>query len=57
MSAKTRHPCVGRCSTSFGGDICRGCGRTVEEIRDWNRYTEEKKREVLKDLPDRIKAS
>lgn len=32
-----RHPCIGICSTtSFGDDICRGCGRTAEIVRDWN---------------------
>ncbi|PVZ71972.1 DUF1289 domain-containing protein [Pelagibaculum spongiae] len=28
-------PCIGRCSTTYGGDECRGCFRTVEQIRDW----------------------
>tara|TARA_R100000458_G_C8240727_1_gene219891 strand:+ start:230 stop:652 length:423 start_codon:yes stop_codon:yes gene_type:complete len=30
-------PCVGVCSTSVmpDDDRCKGCGRTVEEIRDW----------------------
>jgi len=31
-------PCVGICSTAVAGTICRGCGRTVEEIRDWPTY-------------------
>ena len=35
-------PCVGRCTTSVipFDDVCKGCGRTVAEIRDWGRYTE-----------------
>lgn len=28
-------PCIGVCSTTIGDLVCRGCGRTVEEIRDW----------------------
>lgn len=31
-------PCVGRCSHCVGDAICRGCGRTIEEVRDWNSY-------------------
>ena len=31
-------PCNGVCSTSMApfDDICQGCGRNVEEIRDWD---------------------
>ena len=30
-------PCIGICSaTQWGDAICKGCGRTVTEIRDWN---------------------
>ena len=33
-------PCNGICSTSMApfDDRCKGCGRTVEEIRDWEKY-------------------
>ncbi len=27
-------PCVAVCSTTFD-DVCRGCGRTVQEVIDW----------------------
>ena len=35
-------PCVGKCTTSMApfDDICQGCGRNVEEIRDWQTYTD-----------------
>ena len=37
-------PCVGRCTaTSLGDAICRGCGRTAEEVRDWNTYSDKQK--------------
>lgn len=41
--AKTKHPCRGVCSTTTGDLICRGCHRSVEQIRDWNGYTEAQK--------------
>lgn len=31
-------PCVGTCSCTQGDSVCRGCNRTDEEVRDWNRY-------------------
>jgi len=44
-------PCVGICSaTALGDPICRGCGRTAEEVRDWNTYSDERKREIMQRL-------
>jgi predicted Fe-S protein YdhL (DUF1289 family) len=33
-------PCVGVCSTSMApfDEQCKGCGRTVDQIRDWETY-------------------
>lgn len=28
-------PCIAICSTAQGDGICKGCGRTFEEVRDW----------------------
>lgn len=54
MAPRT-HPCIGRCTTTTGDHICKGCGRTVEEIRDWNTYTAEHKKYLMTDvLPSRI---
>lgn len=47
---KTKSPCIGKCSCTLGDDVCRGCGRTAEQVRDWNGYTEEQKAEVLREL-------
>lgn len=47
----TDSPCIGVCSaTSQGDDVCRGCRRTFEEVRDWNKMTDEQKREVNRRL-------
>ena len=39
-------PCNGVCSTSMApfDDICQGCGRNVEEIRDWETFPDFKKK-------------
>lgn len=28
-------PCIAICSTSQGDDLCKGCGRTFEEVQRW----------------------
>lgn len=28
-------PCIAICSTSQGDDICKGCGRTFDEVQHW----------------------
>ncbi|AMP00384.1 hypothetical protein CAter10_2777 [Collimonas arenae] len=38
-------PCVAVCSTTFD-DVCRGCGRTVNEVAHWVFMTEEEKTKV-----------
>lgn len=47
------HPCVGRCSHSVSDGPCRGCGRSIEEVRDWNTYTPEAKAALMVELVDR----
>lgn len=39
-------PCNGVCSTSMApfDDICQGCGRNVEQIRDWETFPEFQKK-------------
>ena len=39
-------PCVGLCTTTTGDAVCKGCGRSLEEIREWNTYTDEKKVQI-----------
>lgn len=43
-------PCVGRCSHNVGDYVCKGCGRTVEEVRDWNTYPDDLKRAIIERL-------
>lgn len=38
-------PCVAVCSTTFD-DVCRGCGRTVEEVAQWVFMTADEKEVV-----------
>lgn len=46
----TETPCIGMCSTSFGDEVCIGCGRTFEEVYSWNSMTKEEKDKINKRL-------
>jgi uncharacterized protein len=37
-------PCIAICSTSQGDDVCKGCGRTFDEVQHWTRMTPGEKR-------------
>ena len=43
MQKKTRTPCVGICSTTYGDEVCRGCKRFYFEVINWNKYDENEK--------------
>lgn len=47
----TDSPCIGICSTTnLGDDICLGCGRTAQEVIDWNTYSDAQKIAINKRL-------
>jgi predicted Fe-S protein YdhL (DUF1289 family) len=35
-------PCIAICSTSQGDDLCKGCGRTFDEVQHWPALTPSK---------------
>lgn len=37
-------PCIAICSTSQGDDLCKGCGRTFDEVQRWTEMTPGEKR-------------
>lgn len=39
-------PCIAICSTSQGDALCKGCGRTEQEVQDWLVLTPYEKRTV-----------
>lgn len=56
-SLQPESPCVGRCSTTYGDDICKGCGRTFIEVINWIMYDDEEKAAVWARLEQLSKAS
>lgn len=39
-------PCIAICSTSQGDDICKGCGRSFDEVQHWTAMSPAAKRAV-----------
>ncbi|HWI84187.1 DUF3717 domain-containing protein [Ramlibacter sp.] len=39
-------PCIAICSTAQGDDVCKGCGRTFDEVQHWPSLTPAEKRHV-----------
>ncbi|EPC03232.1 hypothetical protein L861_23265 [Litchfieldella anticariensis FP35 = DSM 16096] len=52
MAKKIESPCVSVCQLK--GGLCTGCGRTVEEIRQWKMKRPEKMKTV-KRADERLK--
>ncbi|HRF81043.1 MAG TPA: DUF1289 domain-containing protein, partial [Flavobacteriales bacterium] len=39
-------PCIAICSTSQGDAVCKGCGRSFEEVQHWQAFSPAQKRAV-----------
>jgi hypothetical protein len=50
-------PCLKICVLEPGSKLCRGCGRTIEEIAGWGTMPERERRRIMALLPDRIAAA
>ncbi|QSM00585.1 DUF1289 domain-containing protein [Oceanospirillum phage vB_OliS_GJ44] len=50
MEKLIKTPCIGRCTCTLGDDVCKGCGRTADQVRDWNRYSDSEKIKVLQKI-------
>ena len=48
-------PCVGVCKKDDNTGWCFGCGRTDDEIENWQAFDAAKKQTLEAELPDRVK--
>ena len=46
-------PCIDVCRLDARGQLCIGCRRTIEEITEWSRATEARRREILREVANR----
>lgn len=50
-------PCIAVCQVDPGTDLCIGCRRHIDEIRNWPILTAEQKRAVLAEIEKRKQQS
>ena len=43
-------PCIDICTINRDSGECIGCGRTVEEVRNWANFDNLKKKQILENL-------
>jgi predicted Fe-S protein YdhL (DUF1289 family) len=48
-------PCVKVCGYDAARALCRGCGRTLEEIEVWPELSEAEQLRIMAELPDRLR--
>jgi hypothetical protein len=48
-------PCVHVCVLDPVTGLCEGCGRTEQEISRWFRFSEEERRRIMAELPERMR--
>jgi predicted Fe-S protein YdhL (DUF1289 family) len=49
-------PCIAICSTSQGDEVCKGCGRSFEEVQRWTEFSPAEKRTVWRRITLEAKA-
>ncbi len=56
MHQPIRTPCIKVCVVDGQSGHCLGCGRTLNEIARWARFTDAERDAVMAALPPRIEA-
>ena len=56
LKNRSRTPCLGICSTTYGDDVCKGCKRFVHEIINWPKYSMDE-RAIINDRLEEFKVT
>ena len=40
-------PCIKICKVDRETRTCTGCGRTIDEIANWTKYTDEQRKKII----------
>jgi predicted Fe-S protein YdhL (DUF1289 family) len=43
-------PCISTCKINKDTRTCNGCGRTIDQISQWVKYTDEQRMNIMKEL-------
>lgn len=46
-------PCIQVCTVDGASGLCLGCLRSLPEIAQWSRFSDEQRDQVLQELPSR----
>lgn len=46
-------PCVGVCVIDSQSALCKGCGRTTQEIAQWTSFTVSERQQIMQQLEAR----
>jgi predicted Fe-S protein YdhL (DUF1289 family) len=46
-------PCVKVCAVDGASGLCLGCLRSLAEIAQWSRFSDEERARIMGELPDR----
>jgi predicted Fe-S protein YdhL (DUF1289 family) len=49
-------PCEKICTIDPGSGLCSGCGRSLDEIEHWVRYSDTERERITQELPARLEA-
>jgi len=53
-SSMIETPCIKICVIDQDTSLCQGCGRSLEEIARWGSFSDEQRRQIMKQLKARI---
>ncbi|MBL0924271.1 MAG: DUF1289 domain-containing protein [Sphingomonadaceae bacterium] len=48
-------PCIDVCDVDSTGQYCIGCGRSMDEIAYWLSASDEERRAIMEQLPERLR--
>lgn len=48
-------PCIKICEIDFGTLLCRGCGRSRDEVARWSSMTDREREEIMAGLAARMR--
>jgi len=48
-------PCLKICTLDLASGRCSGCGRSLDEIGAWLGLSDEERRRIIAELPERLK--
>lgn len=49
-----KSPCIKVCTIERRSGLCYGCARSMEEIREWGRMTDEQRDQVQSEIEERL---